>query len=123
AETGCMMSLSGALDDLKLLRVQVLDETGGPEQIWVYENGLLRCKVHQTLIIFVLRASVTLALLTEHNHRLSCFVSSAGGGLLCGDVWRLNISPEPGKENHFWSITGDGIIRNNLKPDLVLEVK
>lgn len=48
AETGCLMSLSGPLDDLKLLRVQVLEESGGPDQMWVYENGLLRCKVLKT---------------------------------------------------------------------------
>lgn len=48
AETGCLMSLSGPLDDFKLLRVQVLEESGGPEQMWVYENGLLRCKVLKT---------------------------------------------------------------------------
>ncbi|XP_065123477.1 uncharacterized protein crybg1a isoform X2 [Paramisgurnus dabryanus] len=98
AETGCLMSISGPLDDIKLVRVQVLEESGGPEQIWVYENGLLRCKMVE-----------------------DCCVETSGGLVMAGG--RLSISPNPGMDNHFWSITGDGLIRNNFKPDLVMEVK
>lgn len=128
------MSLTGPLDDLKLLRVQVVEETAGPEQIWVYENGLLRCKVLDFDRLFrsdsvlewfwlwlcsLIMTTTSLAFSLQMVE--DCCVETSGGVVMAGG--RLNISPEPGKDNQFWSITGDGIIRNNLKPDLVLEVK
>lgn len=44
-QTGLMMSVTGDLDDVKLLRIQETEEADGLEQIWFYQNGRLHCKV------------------------------------------------------------------------------
>lgn len=44
-QTGLMMALTGDLDDIKLMRIQEMEENGELDQIWFYRNGRLRCKV------------------------------------------------------------------------------
>ncbi|XP_076848228.1 uncharacterized protein crybg1a isoform X2 [Brachyhypopomus gauderio] len=97
SETGCVISLSGPMDDIKLLRVQVQEEIGGDDQVWLYHNGLLQSKLLEDCCL------------------------APGNMLLAGS--RLSLSPEPINEAQLWNITADGLIRSNLKPDLVLEVK
>ncbi|XP_077949275.1 uncharacterized protein LOC120807944 isoform X2 [Gasterosteus aculeatus] len=97
-QTGLMLSVTGDLDDVKLMRVQETEETDGFEQIWHYQNGHLHCK-----------------LLEE------CCLSPSGSVTMAGS--RVGLSPEPNNQDNLWSITPQGFIRYSQTSDLVLEVK
>ncbi|XP_077567618.1 uncharacterized protein LOC144192406 isoform X2 [Stigmatopora nigra] len=95
-QTGLMISLTGDLEEVKLLRIQEAEATDGLEQIWVYRGGHLHCK-----------------LLEE------CCLSPSGSVIIAGS--RVGLTSEG--DNHVWSITPEGFIRYLPNPDLVLEVK
>lgn len=43
------MSTNGNLEDLKLLRIQVMEDVGADDQIWVYQEGCIKCRVSEHL--------------------------------------------------------------------------
>ncbi|KAG7239681.1 hypothetical protein INR49_028617, partial [Caranx melampygus] len=96
--TGLMMSLTGDLDDVKLLRIQEMEPADGFEQIWLYRNGHIHCKVLE-----------------------ECCLSPSGTVTIAGS--RVGLTPALENPMHLWSITPEGFIHYSPSPDLVLEVK
>uniref|UniRef100_A0A671WFE3 Beta/gamma crystallin 'Greek key' domain-containing protein n=1 Tax=Sparus aurata TaxID=8175 RepID=A0A671WFE3_SPAAU len=97
-QTGLMMSVTGDLDDVKLMRIQETEETDGFEQIWFYHHGYLHCKLME-----------------------ECCLGPSGSVTMAGS--RVGLSPEPNNQVQLWSITPEGFIRYTATSDLVLEVK
>ncbi|XP_054474144.1 beta/gamma crystallin domain-containing protein 1-like [Anoplopoma fimbria] len=97
-KTGLMMTVTGDLDDVKLMRVQETEETDGFEQIWFYQDGHLHCKLVE-----------------------ECCLSPSISVVMAGS--RVGLSPEPDNQDHLWSVTPEGFIRYSPTSDLVLDVK
>uniref|UniRef100_A0A6Q2Z543 Beta/gamma crystallin 'Greek key' domain-containing protein n=1 Tax=Esox lucius TaxID=8010 RepID=A0A6Q2Z543_ESOLU len=97
-EAGLLMSVTGEMDDIKLMRIQATEETGGVEQIWFYQDGHIHCKMLE-----------------------ECCLAPCTSLAMPGS--RMGLSPEPAKQPSCWSITHDGLIRYTTSTNLLLEVK
>ncbi|XP_040206116.1 beta/gamma crystallin domain-containing protein 1 isoform X2 [Rana temporaria] len=98
-ESGMMMSTNGNVDDVKLLRIQVMEDNVAEDQIWVYRKGVIRCRISE-----------------------ECSMASAGSLITAGSKLGFSLD-EPGTSPVLWSISPEGRIHSRSKPNLVLDVK
>ncbi|KAF5919911.1 hypothetical protein HPG69_014276, partial [Diceros bicornis minor] len=96
--TGLFMSTNGNLEDLKLLRVQVMEDVGADDQIWIYQEGCIRCRIAE-----------------------DCCLTIVGSLVTSGS--KLGLALDQNVDSQFWSIKSDGRIYSRLKPNLVLDIK
>uniref|UniRef100_A0A8B9FU89 Crystallin beta-gamma domain containing 1 n=1 Tax=Amazona collaria TaxID=241587 RepID=A0A8B9FU89_9PSIT len=97
-ETGKFMSADGNLDNLSLLRIQVAEDTGSDDQIWVYQDGFIRCQMAE-----------------------DCCLTIVGNLITPGS--KLGLSFERNEDKQYWHINPDGRIYSKMKPKLVLDIK
>lgn len=72
-ETGKFMSADGNLDNLNLLRIQVAEDTDSDDQIWVYQEGFIKCRVRFEFNVHFLFYSPAVELY-EFNSYCSIFI-------------------------------------------------
>ncbi|NXX02096.1 CRBG1 protein, partial [Larus smithsonianus] len=97
-ETGKFMSADGNLDNLNLLRIQVAEDTDSDDQIWVYQDGFIRCRMAE-----------------------DCCLTIVGNLITPGS--KLGLSFERNEDKQYWHISPDGRIYSKMKPNLVLDIK
>ncbi|XP_061847170.1 beta/gamma crystallin domain-containing protein 1 isoform X2 [Colius striatus] len=97
-ETGKFMSADGNLDNLNLLRIQVTEDTESDDQIWVYQDGFIRCRMAE-----------------------DCCLTIVGNLITPGS--KLGLSFERNEDKQYWHISPDGRIYSKMKPKLVLDIK
>ncbi|XP_007484451.2 beta/gamma crystallin domain-containing protein 1 isoform X1 [Monodelphis domestica] len=96
--TGFFMSTNGNLEDLKLLRIQVMEDVGADDQIWIYQEGCIKCRIAE-----------------------DCCLTIVGSLVTSGS--KLGLALDQNEDSQFWSIKSDGRIYSKLKPNLVLDIK
>nr|KAF6461672.1 crystallin beta-gamma domain containing 1 [Molossus molossus] len=96
--TGLFMSTNGNLEDLKLLRIQVMEDVGADDQIWIYQEGCIKCRIAE-----------------------DCCLTIVGSLVTSGS--KLGLALDQNADSQFWSMKSDGRIYSKLKPNLVLDIK
>ncbi|XP_054345930.1 beta/gamma crystallin domain-containing protein 1 [Pongo pygmaeus] len=96
--TGLFMSTNGNLEDLKLLRIQVMEDVGADDQIWIYQEGCIKCRIAE-----------------------DCCLTIVGSLVTSGS--KLGLALDQNADSQFWSLKSDGRIYSKLKPNLVLDIK
>ncbi|NXN19910.1 CRBG1 protein, partial [Indicator maculatus] len=97
-ETGKFMSADGNLDNLNLLRIQATEDTDSDDQIWLYQDGFIRCRLAE-----------------------DCCLTIVGNLITPGS--KLGLSFERNEDKQYWHISPDGRIYSKMKPKLVLDIK
>ncbi|KFP83714.1 Absent in melanoma 1 protein, partial [Apaloderma vittatum] len=97
-ETGKFMSADGNLENLNLLRIQVAEDADSDDQIWVYQDGFIRCRVAE-----------------------DCCLTIVGNLITPGS--KLGLSFERNEDKQYWHVCPDGRIYSKMKPKLVLDIK
>ncbi|KAM8952983.1 beta/gamma crystallin domain-containing protein 1 [Pelodytes ibericus] len=95
---GMLMSTNGSLDDIKLLRIQVMEDTAAEDQIWVYQEGTFRCRIAE-----------------------DCSLATSGSLVTTGS--KLGLALEQTGASMHWSVGPDGRIYSSSKPNFVLDIK
>ncbi|CAH2252405.1 Hypothetical predicted protein [Pelobates cultripes] len=96
--SGMFMSTNGTLDDIKLLRIQVMEDTGAEDQIWAYQEGTFRCRIAE-----------------------DCSLATSGSLVTAGS--KLGLTLEQTGACMQWNINPDGRIYARSKSNLVLDIK
>ncbi|XP_053918648.1 beta/gamma crystallin domain-containing protein 1 isoform X2 [Cuculus canorus] len=96
--TGKFMSADGNLDNLNLLRIQVAEDADSDDQIWVYQDGFIKCRMAE-----------------------DCCLTIVGNLITPGS--KLGLSFERNEDKQYWHISPDGRIYSKMKPNLVLDIK
>uniref|UniRef100_A0A670HXB4 Crystallin beta-gamma domain containing 1 n=1 Tax=Podarcis muralis TaxID=64176 RepID=A0A670HXB4_PODMU len=92
------MSTDGNGDDLNLLRIQVVEDAKSDEQVWIYQDGFIKCRLAEELCLTIV------------------------GNLITPGA-KLGLALQQNDEKQKWSINPDGRIYRKMKPNLVLDIK